>query len=134
MDQPLPGAPRHLPPLEVVLRANLAGEAVMPISWSTWLRPPPHSNAITARGGHRTCGKLSARTAHPLLEQYPVLQRLVPLLRARILEIELARGEMPTPATPLALSLRHSGGLPIFVRTAGSTGLGRPGARLSRLQ
>src|SRR5262249_31670993 len=63
---------------------------------------------------------LSARTAHPLFEHYPVLQRLIPPLRARILEIELARGEMPTPATAPALALRYAGGLEVFARVLGA--------------
>ena len=59
---------------------------------------------------------LTGRASHPLLEEYPVLKRLVSALRERIVRVELARGEMPTAATPLAFALRYTGGAAVFVR------------------
>ncbi|HWE60410.1 MAG TPA: hypothetical protein VHB98_01740, partial [Chloroflexota bacterium] len=94
LDQPLPGAPRRLPALEVVLRAQHAGAANEADILDHLVAPAAAQHRYYGQAVAHDLWLLSARTVHPLLEQYPVLQRLVPLLRDRILEIELARGEM----------------------------------------
>jgi len=60
--------------------------------------------------------RLSGRTPDPLLKDHPYLAELVDRCRRRIVEVELQRGESPTPATPLALGLRYVGGADVLIR------------------
>jgi predicted DNA-binding WGR domain protein len=121
LDQPVAGISRQLPPLEVVLRAHHAGGANEADILEHLVAPTTaqHVDHLYGLYGHLSGHDLSlltTRKPHPFLVQYPILQRLVPALRERILDVELARGEMPTPATALALSLRHAGGTTLFVK------------------
>lgn len=115
LDRPLPGLPRQLPALPRVLAAHRAGGA----SEADVLE---HLAASARNRGYYWAGHdgglaaLSGRASHPLMESYPVLKRLISALRERTLRVELARGEMPTAATPLALALRYTGGAGVFVR------------------
>jgi hypothetical protein len=59
---------------------------------------------------------LSARKPSPLTEKYPVLKELVGRCRERIIEVELARGDMATAASVPAMALRWSGGLRTLLR------------------
>ncbi len=114
LDQPLPGLPRQLPPLERILAAHRAGAATEADILDQLVAPARQGYGYWARPGELSM--LSGRAPHPLMEEYPVLQRLVPALRERVLEVELSRGELPTAATPLALALRFSGGSAVFAR------------------
>jgi hypothetical protein len=116
LDQPLPGLSRFRPSLEIVLAAYRAGGATR----ADLLDQLTGSDAriYYSRGGD--LHQLSGRKPHALVQEYPVLVSLVASLRERILEIELARGEMPTVATQLAFSLHYSGGLSVFVRLVAS--------------
>jgi hypothetical protein len=109
-DEPVPGWKRLRPELELLMDAWKIGAA-------------NEADIIDQLAGPR--GKhayyddlqvLSTRTPSQAREQFPILDEIVSRLRARILEIELRRGEMPTPATDLARSLRYSGGTAVFVR------------------
>jgi hypothetical protein len=115
LDQPVPGAPRLLPDLELVLRAHHAGAASEADILDHLVAPATTDRSFYGSAPAPDLHNLTARKPHPLLESYPVLQRLVPALRGRILDLELTRGEIPTPATNLALSLRHAGGMDVFV-------------------
>jgi hypothetical protein len=64
----------------------------------------------------RDLHRLSGRTPDPLFKDYPYLAELVDRCRRRIVEVELLRGESPTPATPLALHLRYIGGADVLIR------------------
>jgi len=115
LDRPLPGLPRQLPPLERTLAAHRAGAATEADILEQLADPArQHHGGYWSRSDDLST--LSGRAPHPLMEGYPVLQRLVPVLRERILEVELSRGELPTAATPLALALRYSGGAAVFAR------------------
>ncbi len=60
----------------------------------------------------RLCGlRLPHRRRHETLALTPRLEALIERLRARVLEIELARGDAATPATPLANVMDPSGGV-----------------------
>jgi hypothetical protein len=119
LDQPLPGAPRWFPPLAVALRAQQDGEA-SEADLLEHLVASAAARQAYGRAQAHSLQLLSARQAHPLVVRYRVLQRLIPQLRERILEIEMARGEMPTPATAPALALRYAGGLEVFARVLGA--------------
>jgi Family of unknown function (DUF5724)/Domain of unknown function (DUF4132) len=113
LDQPVPGLGRQCPPLLAVLEAHRIGEATEADILDQLGGPTGRSH------GQREMGHLhmlSGRRLHPLMEEYSVLQRLVTTLRERVLEVELARGEMPTAATGQACSLRYSGGVALFIR------------------
>lgn len=60
--------------------------------------------------------QLSSKKLHALLAEYPVLQEVFEACRQRILEIELKRGEMPTPASAPAMALRSVIGVDWFVQ------------------
>lgn len=113
LDQPLPGLMRQRPALPVVLEAHRAGGATEADILDQLGGPTEQRSGYQEMGDLHT---LSGRKLHPLLEEYPVLPRLVAALRERILEVELTRSEMPTAATGLAFSLRYSGGTDLFVR------------------
>lgn len=67
-------------------------------------------------GNFPELGELSTRKPHPFFTQYPVLHTLYANCLRRILEVELQRGEIPTEATPAALSLRSIVGADWFIR------------------
>ncbi len=114
LDQPRPGLPRQLPPLERTLAAHRAGAATDADILDQLVASARQNHGYWSRPGELSM--LSSRAPHALMEGYPVLQRLVPALRERILEVELSRGELPTAATGLALALRFSGGAAVFAR------------------
>ncbi len=58
----------------------------------------------------------SIRQPPPLLAEYPIAATICARAVRRVLEVELARGEMPTAATGAALSLRSVIGTASFVR------------------
>ena len=64
---------------------------------------------------HHDLFRLSGRAPHSLFKDHPYLAELVDRCRRRIVEVELQRGESDTPATPLALHLRYSGGMDVLV-------------------
>lgn len=70
----------------------------------------------------------SSRKPHPLLAEYPIACEIYARCARRVLEVELARGAMPTAATPAACSLRSVIGASWFVallRVLGSDPLSR---------
>jgi Family of unknown function (DUF5724)/Domain of unknown function (DUF4132) len=115
LDQPLPGMPRLLPELEVVLRANSAGAATEADILDQLVAPAKDKQQHFYSGTLRELNKLSSRQPHALVTAYPVLLRIIPALRERIVTVELARGEMPTDATLLAQALRYAGGMAEFM-------------------
>ncbi|GHO79914.1 hypothetical protein KSD_76850 [Ktedonobacter sp. SOSP1-85] len=109
LDEPAPGLERIRPSLDVLLEAHVIGEA-------------SEADILDQLGGpatntrHSDLRELSTHKSPVQVEKYPVLRPIVAKLRTRILEIELGRGEMPTPATELALALRYSDGTATFTR------------------
>ena len=127
LDRPLPGLPRRLPPIQHVLAAHRAGSAT-----EADLLDALVTSAVRGQGyyapGSEGLATLSGRAPRPLMDEYPILKRLVPALCERIVQVELARGEMPTAATPLTFALRYTGGMDIFASLLASlapTGLTR---------
>lgn len=113
-DKPYPSVKRHHPPFELVLKAWSAGEAT-------------EADVIDQLLGDRPSeyyyGKdffdlrtLSGRRPHEFFKTYPKLHELVERCKARILEIELARGELPTAATAAALCIRSLEGADVLLQ------------------
>ncbi|GHO85046.1 DUF4132 domain-containing protein [Dictyobacter formicarum] len=109
LDEPAPGLERSRPSLDTLMHAYAIG-AASKVDILDQLGGP---NKDTHHTDLRT---LSTRTPPVQIERYPILSTAVAELRARILDVELGRGEMPTLATELALALCYSGGTALFVR------------------
>lgn len=109
LDEPAPGLERSRPSLDMLMHAYTIG-AASKVDILDQLGGP---NTDTDYTDLRT---LSTRTPPVQMERYPILSTAVAELRARILDVELGRGEMSTLATDLALALRYSGGTALFVR------------------
>ncbi len=132
-DEPLSGADRSRPDWSVLAAAYAAREATLadvadellgprpPNCWDTWSF---HSL------GRLTQRKLS-KEDEAFCDRYPEVRDLVERCRARILEVELARGEAPTAATPAAHALQSLWGTDTLLRIlsalgkTGFTGSGR---------
>jgi Family of unknown function (DUF5724)/Domain of unknown function (DUF4132) len=112
LDEPTPGLARMQPSFELLMDAYRVG-AANEVDILDHLGGPVMQLSGARHSELRT---LSTCTPSPLVAEYPVLSSIVAKLRARILEIELGRGELPTAATNLAFALRYSGGTAIFVR------------------
>ena len=108
IDEPAPEMPRVRPWFDEIIPAYEAGEASEADLYDHLLSSGV-PNPYLAQGN--MLWALSSRRPHPLLQGHPWLADLVTRVRDRVLEIELARGVMPTPASALALHLGHSGGL-----------------------
>ncbi len=103
----------HQPTLHETLAAYRAGVATETDIYMHLLGPRP----ISRWGGDFSdLGDLSARKPYPFFEQYPVLTTIYANCVRRILEVELQRGEMPTEATPAALSLHSIAGADWLIR------------------
>ncbi|MGA7523066.1 MAG: DUF5724 domain-containing protein [Acidobacteriaceae bacterium] len=102
-DQGLPGAGRHRPPLEMTLEAHLNNAA----------SDADLFEQLVGRGrsgygnhwDHRDLARLTRRKPDPLFVAYPQLHSFVDTCRKRILEIELARGDLATLASGPAMSI-----------------------------
>lgn len=112
LDEPAPGLERMRPELDVLMDAYQIGAATEADVFDQLGGPVPERYGSQ----HTDLRTLSTQTPPRYLEQYPALKSIVARLRARILEIELGRGELPTAATNLAFALRSSGGTALFVR------------------
>ncbi len=117
MDEPGPPVPRHRPPLEDVLAASKAGGATEADLLDHVLGPRQDTTKWHGLGaGFGSLHQLTGWKPSALAELHPILNELLPRCRERILQVELARGEMPTAASAPALALRHAGGTDVLVR------------------
>jgi hypothetical protein len=71
---------------------------------------------LMTSSGRNTLSSVSGYRPSELEKRYPVLEEYIPIVRRRIIEIELGRGDLPTPASNLASSLRYTGGMDILIR------------------
>jgi hypothetical protein len=102
-DEPLDGARRNRAPLSSVLAAYSAGAATIADVFDEIIGPD--QDFVSLR--HLTLSGESRET----LEQNPELPRILDQVRTRILEVELVRGDLPTPATTPASVLNSLYGL-----------------------
>ena len=102
--EPYPGAPRQRPGLGITLEAHRLGAASLDDILDHLIGEPE----LSPYGGPQFADlrMLTGRKPSPLFETYPILSGLVERCRERILEVELARGEMPSAASQPAMSLR----------------------------
>ena len=107
MDQPHAKADRMRPTLEVLLDALDAGEANEADLLDQLIGPRPQTRYGNA--GFAELGLLSGRRPAPVLETHPALRTAMERVVARVLDVELTRGELPTAASAPALALRSAG-------------------------
>ena len=123
-DEPVPGAARLRPDWSVLAAAYAAGEATL-ADVADDLLGPRAPNDWGARSFHAlaqlTQRKLS-KEDEAFCREHPEVRDLVERCRARILEVELARGEAPTAATPAAHALQSLWGTDTLLRVLGALG------------
>lgn len=124
LDEPGPDIPRHRPSLEETLLARQAGAASEADLLDLLLGPRAQPAYVHYAHFHEL-HRLSGRRPNPVIQAHPELETLLARCRARILNIELARGDLPTAASAPALSLRHSGGLEMLARVLAAFPAGR---------
>ncbi|BCX04301.1 MAG: hypothetical protein KatS3mg053_2239 [Candidatus Roseilinea sp.] len=113
-DQPYPGVKRQRPPLEFLLKAWSAGEATEADVLDQLLGDRPSNNYYGK--DFSDLRMLSGRKPSKFLKTHPRLRELVERCKARILEVELARGDLPTAATEAALCIRSLEGADVLLR------------------
>jgi Family of unknown function (DUF5724)/Domain of unknown function (DUF4132) len=112
-DQPVSGASRYRPDIDVLLAAYEAGFANQTDILDHLLGPRDTEHWS---GNFASLRQLTARPPNPILERRPEVRDLVQRCRERILEVELARGELPTAATGPAQALGCLEGLAVLER------------------
>lgn len=133
LDEPGVDIPRARPSLYDVIVAYRANAATETDLLEQLIGPRPSRGQYYSSGTFQELHNLSARTAIRQTQTHyyrsgnwraeglneadlAFVKSLVDRCRNRILEVEVARGEMPTAASEAALSLRWSGGLSVLVR------------------
>ncbi|MCY2962816.1 MAG: DUF5724 domain-containing protein, partial [Planctomycetota bacterium] len=123
-DEPIPGATRDRPSLDVYEAAHRLG-VVTETDWYDALLGPRVADQYYGV----SFGELASDTIERVhgneksfLAQNPGIAALVDRAVARVLDVELARGASATPATRPALSIRALEGLPTLIRLLGSMG------------
>jgi hypothetical protein len=127
-DQPAPGVARVWPDLMFLLPAYAAGAANDYDVLDHLFRQGEDFNDL---------GELTAPNSPKEVQTCPALQALVDRCRQRLLEVELARGEMATEATEPAGAVRSLEGLDALLRlltALGKKGLARNTSGQSRAQ
>lgn len=106
-DEPTPGAQRLRPDIALTTAARKAGFATVDDVIDQLLGPRDRNRYGTAFG---ELGALTARqpddSLRDELRDFAELAGILDRIRARVLDIELSRGEAPTPATQPALAIR----------------------------
>lgn len=125
--------PRNRPSLDVLMAAYVRGAANDHDLFDRLIGP---SNALYHKKegayGHQfndggilrqvSTYKPSPRTGK--FGFHPAVQKAVTKIRCRIIELELQRGDLPTPASRLAMQLRYSGGAETLIRLLQAFGEG----------
>lgn len=112
------GIPRSRPNLKVLLAAYKAGAANDDDVLDQLLGPreTPRQGYYYAGGNFRDLYELTGTKPHAKLEVPTAVRTLVDRCVSRIIDIELTRGDTPTPATMPALALRSSGDMAVLLR------------------
>lgn len=74
------------------------------------------------QGGFSDLAELTRRRTPPAMAQFAFLRPLVERCRDRVIEVELARGDTPTAASPAALALRSVRGVDTLFRVLRALG------------
>lgn len=112
LDEPKPGVDRHLVDPGLAMHAFEVGVATEHDILDHFLQP--HSRLLGAMTRHRRA---------EVANRHPGVAALADRLRERVLDIELSRGELATPASPVAFRLGSTAGVPVVTRLL--AGLGR---------
>lgn len=128
-DQTRPGEFRYRPPFEFLLSACTAGAAAETDIYDHLIGPRHGPGEVDPRSGLNDIyskgrfESLQAVTAYPvngklkqLFNKTPGLAAIIDRCRDRILEIELARGDLPTIATRAAISVQSYFGIQVLIR------------------
>ena len=121
-DEPVPGAVRDRPELPVLVagykaqaatRTDFLDDLIGPRERGQWGNPFDTLNTLTRLTGSKTS---------PRVAQRPELLAALDAVVARVVEVELDRGETPTAATPAANAVQHLSGLDTLLRLVGALG------------
>ncbi len=126
MDRPHVKASRMRPPLETLVDAHALGAANDADLMDQLIGPRPQSRY--GQTGFDELRALTGRRGSPLLDAHPALGAALGKVRARVLDVELTRGELPTAASAPALALRSVEGTEALIRllrALGSDGFSR---------
>ncbi len=115
VDEPFAGTPRCRPGIERVLTCFQHHAASRDDLLDELLGP---DHGPEARSDFDSLETVSRRRRGAAITAIPELEEIVDACRQRVIEVELARGDLPTVATRPALALSDSGGLDTLIRAA----------------
>ena len=117
-DEPGVSIPRDRPDLKLVLAAHAAGAATDDDLYDQLLGPRPVEDGhhYFGRGSFSDLRELTGSKPDPKQPVTPAVATIVDRCRARVIEIELTRGDTPTVASAAARSLRSSGDMAVLFR------------------
>ena len=111
IDEGMPGEDRQLPSLKVTLAAHTIGVAS---------DADVYEQLLGGRGQQRygmfDLAGVTKRKPNKLFSSYPELAVFAGKCRERVLEVELARGDLPTAASPAALTIASVFGAELALR------------------
>lgn len=117
-DEPVEGALRHRAGLEQVMRAYDAGAATLADLMDELIGP--------LQSGFRSLNNITVprldKDEVAFLERHPEVAAQLDRIRERVLEIELPRGDLPTPATGPAVAMGSFFGVETLVRALSALG------------
>ncbi len=121
LDRAFPKLPRRRPGAGLLLTAQEHGWATRHDLFDTLIGPREDPTYYGPR--FHELGEYTRRKLREGLPTSPAWAQAVDEVRERVLEVELARGDLETPATPAALSLQSVNGANLALRLL--TGMGK---------
>src|SRR5262249_40856421 len=105
LDEPVPGARRQRPDLDILLAGYAAGAATLADFYDHLIGP--RAKERWSHESFRSLNNLSfgPRNEYPLGDERPELRAAVTAVVERVIQIELARGETPTAVTKAATNM-----------------------------
>lgn len=120
MDEPGTGIARYRPQMEEAVQAAEIGAATQEDLLDHLLGPRP---AVMYGGqAFNDLRQLTGRKRSPFLDRFSLLDKTVAEVRKRVIEVELARGDMPTAASFPSLFLGTAGGAGTLARLLAAFG------------
>ncbi|GGS40650.1 DUF4132 domain-containing protein [Deinococcus knuensis] len=118
--QAFPKLPRQRPDTALLLRAYAHGWANRDDLLDQLIGERPEQGGYSSGNDFRDLGAYTRRTVKPELPTHPDWLSAVNAVRDRVLEVELGRGDLETPATLPALALQgaHGADLPLRLLAA----------------
>ncbi len=116
MDKPAEKCQRIRPELADLMEAHRLGEANEADLLDQLIGGRPVRSGYSSTYDFAELRALTGRGGSPILEAHPALQAALAKVRARVLDVELMRGEMPTAASSPALALRSVEGTDTIIR------------------